>query len=117
MLARLGGGVFVNELRAAARSPDAQLNDTLLRSVLGCRIWATLREELEPALQIGNVLFVHAGIDPTVDLRTYLSMPRDRILRIADTGRGSRAISFPGDEGSEGASAFTDTSRRLGIAS
>lgn len=71
----MDGGSFVDELRRATGKPDAPLSRALLLEAAGPRVLALL-DELDGSLQGGNLVFVHGGLDPALDVATALAAPR-----------------------------------------
>lgn len=71
----MDGGTFVDELRRATGRPDAPLSRALLHEAAGPRV-LDLLDELDSSLSGGNCIFVHGGVDPSVDIQTALSAPR-----------------------------------------
>jgi serine/threonine protein phosphatase 1 len=72
----MDGDTFVDELRRSTGRPDAPLTRSLVRDAVGATVLDCL-DRLEAHVRIGNVIFVHGGIDPALDAATALSMPRD----------------------------------------
>jgi serine/threonine protein phosphatase 1 len=72
----INGDTFVDELRRSAGRPDAALTRGLVRDAVGATVMDRL-DRLEAHVRIGNVIFVHGGIDPALDAATALSMPFD----------------------------------------
>jgi calcineurin-like phosphoesterase family protein len=70
----IDGGTFVNELRRATGQRDAALTRDLLREAAGSEVLARL-DHLEHNVRIGNTIFVHGGLDPSVDPATALAAP------------------------------------------
>lgn len=70
----IDGGTFVDELRRAAGRHDAPLTRDLLGVAAGSEVLARL-DHLEHHVRIGNVIFVHGGLDPSVDSETALAAP------------------------------------------
>lgn len=75
MILQCGGDRFLQELREAAGMPKAGLGDELLRSALSSEILDRLRNGLKASVVIGNLVFVHAGLDPDTDQSDFLSLP------------------------------------------
>lgn len=65
---------FLDELRAATNRPDAPLTRALLLDAAGADIVARL-DALEHYVRLGNAIFVHGGIDPSVSIDEALSHP------------------------------------------
>jgi serine/threonine protein phosphatase 1 len=74
----LSGDTMLAELRTAASRPEAPPDATLLRQALGEAVMARL-QALRSHLAVGNLLFVHAGLDPTQDAAAFLALPWDRL--------------------------------------
>jgi serine/threonine protein phosphatase 1 len=72
----IDGGTFVDELRQNLGQPDAPLTRELVADAAGETVMERL-DKLERHLRLGNVIFVHGGIDPAVDAATSLAMPWD----------------------------------------
>src|SRR5689334_13089163 len=70
------GNTFVNELRRRTAKADAPLTRSLVVDAIGEPIMERL-QHLEKCVCIGNAIFVHAGIDPTLDVPEALSMSWD----------------------------------------
>jgi serine/threonine protein phosphatase 1 len=70
----IDGATFVDELRRAARQPDAPLTRGLLHGAAGEAVVDKL-SHLQSHVWIGNTVFVHGGIDPSVDPKTCLAAP------------------------------------------
>lgn len=75
-LMTINGGTFVDELRRAANQPDAPLTRELLLQAAGPDIVARL-DALEHHVRLGNAIFVHGGIDPSVGPDEALAAPFD----------------------------------------
>ena len=72
----IDGDTFVDELRQRTGRPDAALTRSLVRDAAGASVMNRL-ENLEAHVRLGNVIFVHGGIDPALDAATALSMPKN----------------------------------------
>src|SRR5262245_26162754 len=72
----MGGTTFVDELRRATDRPQAPLTRQLLCDAAGSTVIAAL-DRLEHHVGIGNAIFVHGGLDPSVDAATALAAPFD----------------------------------------
>jgi serine/threonine protein phosphatase 1 len=70
----IDGGTFVDELRGVTGRSDAPLTRELLREAAGEQVLARL-DGLECHVWIGNTIFVHGGIDPSVKPETALAGP------------------------------------------
>ena len=70
----IDGGTFVDELRRASGRRDASLTRELLHETAGPEILAQL-ETLEYSVRIGNTIFVHGGLDPSVNASMALAAP------------------------------------------
>ena len=79
MFLAVGGDRFLQELRAATQRPNAELNQELLEQGLGVSIWRRLRTGLLSSVRIGNLIFVHAGVDPRTDLDGFLALDMDTV--------------------------------------
>jgi serine/threonine protein phosphatase 1 len=70
----IDGGTFVDELRRATGKSDAPLSRALVLEAAGPAVLDRL-DHLESHVRIGNVIFVHGGLDPALDAATALSAP------------------------------------------
>ena len=70
----IDGDTFVNDLRQATARPDAALTRRLLVDAVGEAVMQRL-DNLEKHVRLGNVIFVHGGIDPALDAATALAAP------------------------------------------
>lgn len=70
----IDGATFVDELRGATGRPDAPLTRGLLLEAAGADVVARL-DALEHNVRLGNAIFVHGGIDPSIDPDVALSAP------------------------------------------
>jgi serine/threonine protein phosphatase 1 len=70
----IDGATFVDELRRATGRPDAPLTRALLLDAAGADVVARL-DALEHNVRLGNTIFVHGGIDPSVDPAVALAAP------------------------------------------
>jgi serine/threonine protein phosphatase 1 len=70
----MGAEKVLEEMRARVGDPEAEPNATLLASSLGedaTRKFYAMRSHV----RLGNTVFVHAGLQPGVDLDEYLARP------------------------------------------
>jgi serine/threonine protein phosphatase 1 len=70
----IDGATFVDELRRARGRRDAALTRELLREAAGPEVLVQL-EAIEHSVRIGNTIFVHGGIDPSVEPSIALTAP------------------------------------------
>jgi serine/threonine protein phosphatase 1 len=70
----MDGGTFVDELRRATGKAAAPLSRALVLEAAGSAVLDRL-DHLESHVRIGNVIFVHGGLDPALDPATALSAP------------------------------------------
>jgi serine/threonine protein phosphatase 1 len=70
----IDGGTFVDELRRATGKAEAPLSRALVREAAGPAVLDRL-DHLECYVRIGNLIFVHGGLDPAVDAETALAAP------------------------------------------
>lgn len=70
----IDGASFVDELRRHTGRQDAPLTRNLLAEAAGELVMRRL-DDLEQHVRIGNVIFVHAGIDPSLDAARSLALP------------------------------------------
>jgi serine/threonine protein phosphatase 1 len=70
----IDGMTFVDELRRAAGQGEAPLTRHLLQKAASETIVNRL-SHLQSHVWIGNTIFVHGGIDPSVDPKTCLAVP------------------------------------------
>jgi serine/threonine protein phosphatase 1 len=70
----IDGQTFVDELRRVTGRSDAPLTRELLREAAGEQVLARL-DRLECHVRIGNTIFVHGGIDPSVTPEVALAAP------------------------------------------
>lgn len=70
----MDGKTVLDELRRATGRPEAELTRALLCEAVGDTVLDRL-DHLETHLRIGNLLFVHAGLDPSVPPEIALSAP------------------------------------------
>jgi|KBSSwiStaDraftv2_1062776.scaffolds.fasta_scaffold229682_2 serine/threonine protein phosphatase 1 len=70
----MDGDTFVNELRHNTGRPDAPLTRSLVADAAGETVMQRL-DNLEQHVRLGNVIFVHGGIDPARDAATALAAP------------------------------------------
>ena len=87
----IDGNTFVDELRSATGRPNAALTRELLHEGVGLKVLQRL-DLLEHNVRIGNTIFVHGGIDPSLD---PVDRPRRAIhdVRREPLGLGSGAVS------------------------
>jgi len=69
----MDGGTFVDELRRATGQHDAPLTRDLLQKAAGETIVDRLGQ-LQSHVWIGNTIFVHGGIDPSIDPKACLAV-------------------------------------------
>jgi serine/threonine protein phosphatase 1 len=79
MFLAVGGDRFLQELRALTERPNAELNQELLEQALGVSTWRLLRTGLVASVRVGNLTFVHAGVDPHTDLDDFLALKMDAL--------------------------------------
>lgn len=79
MMLQCGGERFLQELRKAAGTPDAELGGELLRNALSDKILDGIQSNLKASVVVGNLIFVHAGVDPGLDQNDFFSLPADMI--------------------------------------
>ena len=70
----INGETFLAEMRQLIGEPDAPLGRASVRQAFGELILDRL-DHLEHNVRIGNVIFVHGGIDPSLDPATALAAP------------------------------------------
>jgi serine/threonine protein phosphatase 1 len=70
----IDGDSFVDEMRRKLARPDAPLTRESVADAVGETVMDRL-DNLERHVRLGNVIFVHGGIDPAVDADTSLAMP------------------------------------------
>jgi len=70
----IDGDTFVSEIRRSTGQRDAPLSRALVADAVGETTMDRL-ENLERHVRVGNVIFVHGGIDPALDAKTALAMP------------------------------------------
>jgi serine/threonine protein phosphatase 1 len=70
----IDGATFVDELRRASGRHDAALTRELLGEAAGPNVLGQL-ETLEHSVRVGNTIFVHGGIDPSVEPSIALAAP------------------------------------------
>jgi len=70
----IDGDTFVSEIRRSTGQHDAPLSRALVAEAVGETTMDRL-ENLERHVRVGNVIFVHGGIDPALDAETALAMP------------------------------------------
>lgn len=68
------GDTMLAELRAVTGRPDAPPDAALLRAALGDTVMAGLRAQ-RSHVALGNLVFVHAGLDPAQDVADFLALP------------------------------------------
>jgi len=71
---RMGGQIFLDQMRGRAGSAAASVDHALLKSALGDavvhRLWG-----MRSHVRLGNALFVHGGLDPHADPDEFLTRP------------------------------------------
>lgn len=72
----MGGATFLDELRRVSGRPDAPLTRELLLEGTGPEVVAQL-DRLEHNVRMGNVIFVHGGLDPSLAPAAALAAPFD----------------------------------------
>jgi len=70
----IDGGTFVKEVQSATGRCDASLTRELLSEAVEPDVLESL-DRLEHNVRIGNAIFVHAGLDPSLDRGTALAAP------------------------------------------
>jgi serine/threonine protein phosphatase 1 len=70
----IDGQTFVDELRRVTGRSDAPLTRELVREAAGEQVLARL-DRLECHVRVGNTIFVHGGIDPSVRPDAALAAP------------------------------------------
>jgi serine/threonine protein phosphatase 1 len=70
----IDGMTFVEELRRAAGRSDAPLTRDLLLAAAGTTVLDRL-DRLQSHVRIGNMIFVHGGLDPSIELAAHLAAP------------------------------------------
>jgi serine/threonine protein phosphatase 1 len=70
----MGGSVVLAEMRARTGRLDAVLDRSLLDEAAGCTVSACL-DAMGTHLRLGNLLLVHGGLRPGVDVDPWLSVP------------------------------------------
>jgi serine/threonine protein phosphatase 1 len=70
----LDGSTMLAEMRAGTGRPAAVPDAALLRDALGEAVVARLRA-LRSHLALGNLVFVHGGLDPAQDSAAFLALP------------------------------------------
>jgi serine/threonine protein phosphatase 1 len=70
----MSGDTMLAELRAASGRAEAPPDTAMLLAALGERVVARLHA-LQSHVLLGNLLFVHAGLDPTQDQAAFLALP------------------------------------------
>ena len=70
----IDGNTFVDELRSVTGRPNAALTRELLHEGVGLKVLQRL-DLLEHNVRIGNTIFVHGGIDPSLDPSIALAAP------------------------------------------
>lgn len=73
-LMSVGGDKFVDELRAQTNDQSSPLSRDLLKAGTSEAVLVRL-DQLQGHVQIGNVVFVHAGIDPALGVSASLAAP------------------------------------------
>ena len=87
----MDGETFVNELRQSTARPDARLTRSLVADAVGETVMQRL-DNLEKHVRLGNVVFVHGGIDPALDAGNVSRRPLD-CLRWKSLGVDTAAVS------------------------
>jgi len=92
---RNGADKFIDEFVASDRLPDAprQRLDAI-RAALPPRI-AQWLAGLRPSWRSGEILFVHAGVNPRYNLEAFLATPWDMPLRFVDEERHWAWVRWP----------------------
>ena len=71
---RMGGLLFIDQMRARIGRPEAPPDQALLAAAMGDavmhRIWG-----MRSHVRLGNTLFVHGGLDPHADADEFLTRP------------------------------------------
>lgn len=71
---RMGGQLFLDQMRARARQPAAPTGQALLEAALGHGTMHRLYG-MRSHVRLGNTLFVHGGLDPHADPDEFLTRP------------------------------------------
>ncbi len=74
----LNGETMLGELQAASGRPGAMPDAAMLRAALGEAVVGALAGLLSH-IEVGNLLLVHAGLDPAQDRAGFLALPWDDI--------------------------------------
>jgi serine/threonine protein phosphatase 1 len=74
LTARMGGRKVLDEMRAKAERPDAELENVLVAESLGEAVVHQL-QAMRSHVRLGNTLFVHGGLDPHADPDEFLARP------------------------------------------
>ncbi len=69
----IGGSAIVNELRSASSHSPVSLSAAMLSANLESRVWDCLTQ-LQSHVCIGNLVFVHAGVDPEAGVSESLKL-------------------------------------------
>ena len=77
----MGACQFVAELRSVTEQPTAAISRDLLQLGIGQDPVDLLRDGLRPFVYVGNVVLVHAGLDPTSDESEFLALSADALPR------------------------------------
>jgi len=70
----IDGATFVDELKRATGRHDAPLTRDLLLKAAGEVVLERL-DHLQSHVRIGNAIFVHGGVDPSIDMASSLAAP------------------------------------------
>jgi serine/threonine protein phosphatase 1 len=74
LTAAMGGGQFLQEMRARAASPEAPPNAALFAAALGVDV-LSLFNSMRSHVAAGNLILVHGGLDPAADPDEFLARP------------------------------------------
>jgi len=72
--AAMGGGVMLEEMRTVAGEPQGEPGAKLFETALGDEAFALFRT-MRSHVAIGNAIFVHGGLDPSLDQAECLARP------------------------------------------
>jgi len=70
----MGGWPVLAQMRMRTGRPEAGLDRALVESAMGSHVFGHLCA-MAPCLRLGNLLLVHGGLRPQVDIDAYLSRP------------------------------------------
>lgn len=70
----MGGACVLAEMRERTGRPDAPLDRALLEAAVGQAVSACLAS-MSPHVRLGNLLFVHGGLRPGIDVDAFLAIP------------------------------------------